>query len=240
MEFFGLSYQQVIETLQGRIGKDGLLCFPTYPWIYKYHPVPLEIPYEPETPFSTSGTPSRMGLLTEIFRRFPDVHRGANPWVPVAAWGQDAEKLVEGVHFCSELYGAGSCFGRLIERDVQVLGLGVSVGTSSFSHYPDWLMREKVSFSSFETLPVASVELTDGTVQEGLRFEIVPEHVQKVFSPKTLFERDRELQEALTFVSLEGNFFFSHSAAAFTDAALREYKQLNEAVDYPCWFTEKF
>ncbi len=240
MEFFGLSYQQVIETLQSRIGEEGLLCFPTYPWIYKYHPVLLEIPYEPEAPFSTLATPSRMGLLTEIFRRFPGVYRGAHPWVPVAVWGKSAEALVDGVHTCSELYGSGSCFGRLLERDVQVLGLGVSVGTSSFSHYPDWLMREEVSFSSFETLAVKSVELSSGTIEEGLRFEIVPEHVQKIFSPKTLFEQDRQLQDALTFVSLEGNFFFAHSAAAFTEAALREYGQLNVEVDYPCWFMEKF
>ena len=81
----------VIEVLKEAIGPRGLLMMPTIPfsgtaidWARSHPLVDLR------------RTPSRMGLISEIFRRSPDVIRSVHPTHPVAAWGAQAAECVAG------------------------------------------------------------------------------------------------------------------------------------------------
>lgn len=226
LQRFGAPATEIIRALQARITPDGLLCFPTYPWIYKSYPRTIELKFRAENTFVPAKTPSRSGLLSEIFRRSPDVHRSAHPWVPVAAWGNRGQSVVAGAESVQDLYDPESAFGRLLAADVAVVGLGVSVGTSSFGHYPDWLFRHRVGYRIFEVVTVA-----------GRPFEIIPEAIQRITFPAPMFENDPELKAALRFVNLYENYFFSHKARAFTEAACKELELALARDGFPCWFS---
>src|SRR5688572_10370238 len=75
----------VITVLQDIIGAQGVLMMPTLPF------TGTAVDYVRSDPvFDVKRTPSRMGLLTELFRRRGDVLRSVHPTHSVAVWGRAA------------------------------------------------------------------------------------------------------------------------------------------------------
>src|SRR5881296_538577 len=71
-----------IEALRSVVGRRGAVLMPTMPfsgtaveWA-RAHPI-----------VDLRRTPSRMGLMSELFRRMPDVVRSIHPTHPAAVWG---------------------------------------------------------------------------------------------------------------------------------------------------------
>src|SRR5699024_3727915 len=67
--------------------KDGLLVFPTHTWAHIN---------EEQPKFYVEETPTNIGILTELFRKRPDVIRSLHPTHSVAALGDGAEEFVAG------------------------------------------------------------------------------------------------------------------------------------------------
>jgi aminoglycoside 3-N-acetyltransferase len=84
--------------------------------------------------FDVRTTPSATGRLTEIIRQTPGAVRSLHPTHAVAALGPRAVWLTEAHHRDSRSFGALSPFGRLIEADGFVLGLGIDLGPVTFVH----------------------------------------------------------------------------------------------------------
>jgi aminoglycoside 3-N-acetyltransferase len=104
------------------LGKDGNLLMPSSP------NASFQIEYARRNPvFDVLNTPSKMGAISEYFRKLPGVKRSAHPTEPVCASGPDAEWLTNG-HF-GELtpYTAKSPWRRMYEREGKILYLGVTL-----------------------------------------------------------------------------------------------------------------
>ncbi len=99
--------------------------------------------------FDVRRTPSRMGLLTELFRRSAGVLRSVHPTHPVAAWGRDAAALVEGHHAARTPCGEGSPYARLLERRGKILLMGTGIGVLTFFHTIEELLEQKLPVSPF-------------------------------------------------------------------------------------------
>jgi aminoglycoside N3'-acetyltransferase len=84
--------------------------------------------------FDLRTTPSATGRLTEIIRQHPDAVRSLHPTHSVVAIGPRAQWLTEAHHRDSHSFGTMSPFGRLIEADGFVLGLGIDLGPVTFVH----------------------------------------------------------------------------------------------------------
>jgi aminoglycoside 3-N-acetyltransferase len=84
--------------------------------------------------FDVRTTPSGTGRITELLRRQADARRSLHPTHSVAAIGPLASWLVEGHHLDPRSFGPLSPFGRLVEADGFVLGLGVDLGPVTFYH----------------------------------------------------------------------------------------------------------
>ena len=67
-----------------------------------------------------AALPSRMGILSEMFRRQKDTRRSLNPAHPVLAAGPLASWFVEGHEECAYSCGPGSPFEKLIEKDAKL------------------------------------------------------------------------------------------------------------------------
>jgi len=104
---------------------EGLVMVPTFSYCFKgrsetgvYHP---------------DKAPSKVGMLTEIFRQRSDAHRSLQPTHSVCAIGKGAEEIIKGHEDCTPL-GVDSPFHRLAKRGGWACFLGTNSATLSLLH----------------------------------------------------------------------------------------------------------
>lgn len=232
LKFLNLSPLEIINKIKERIGKKGLLCMPTYPWL---HPM---VYFNPQKTFSLNTTPSALGFLSEIFRRSPDVYRSANPFFPISATGDRAFDLISGQENIKDLYDNESVFGRLIALNVKQLGLGVSVGLSTFIHMADWRLRHLLDFQVSEEVIVSKIELKDCILND-VPFLIIQENVFKAINSAILFRTRNDLMNKINFKNVEGNFFYTYYIQDMLEIALKEAENALKNKTLPCWYTQR-
>ncbi|MBV8485308.1 MAG: AAC(3) family N-acetyltransferase [Verrucomicrobia bacterium] len=81
--------------------------------------------YFKSRPFDIRRTPSEAGLLTEVFRRTPNVLRSLHPTCSLCALGPLAKQLTSGHHISKSGMSPDSPFGVMTQRRTAILGLGV-------------------------------------------------------------------------------------------------------------------
>jgi aminoglycoside 3-N-acetyltransferase len=142
----------VVDALLEALGKSGTLAMPAF-----YFPPP-EL-------FDPAVTPSRMGAITEAFRKRPGVLRSFHPTHSVAATGPLAAHFVE-AHKTATAFGIDSPLHRLAKSGGHVLLLGVQHTSDSMVHIGEAVARvpyRKIAYSKdFEVdMPV---RLPDGSI----------------------------------------------------------------------------
>jgi aminoglycoside 3-N-acetyltransferase len=111
--------------------------------------------------FDVQNSPSKLGAITEVFRKRKGVLRSLNVTEPVCALGPDALYLIEG-HF-DELtpYTKKSPFYRLIEKNGKILYIGVTLANAGTSLH---LLEDAVDFKYSVYFPeVFDVKIKDAT-----------------------------------------------------------------------------
>lgn len=136
----------MIAALQRAVGPTGHLLMPTMAF------TSTAVDYvRSGSVLDVRRTPSRMGLLTELFRRMPGVVRSAHPTHPVAVSGPDAAAI------CRDHYAAGTPCGRpspfvqLLDRDGKILLLGTDIDVLTFYHAVEELLESRFPMSPFTT-----------------------------------------------------------------------------------------
>ncbi|WP_415381847.1 aminoglycoside N(3)-acetyltransferase [Halosimplex sp. TS25] len=139
--------QAVVDALREAVTDRGTLVVPTHtgqytdPELWSNPPVPeewIETIRDERPPFRPETTPSRaVGVVPEVFRAYPDAVRSRHPTFSFAAWGADAEAIVEDHHYD---YGLGehSPLARVYDRDGAVLMLGTSYDTNTSLHLAEY------------------------------------------------------------------------------------------------------
>lgn len=163
-QFAGFSGKatEVIAVLEEAVGATGTLLMPTLPF------TGTAVEYVSHGPmFDARRTASRVGLLTELFRRSPGVLRSTHPTHAVAAWGAGAAEMLANHHLARTPCGEGSPYARLLERDGRILFLGAGIESMTFFHYVEEVLEPDMPFSPFtrEELALSSKDLA-GTVLE--------------------------------------------------------------------------
>jgi aminoglycoside 3-N-acetyltransferase len=152
----------VLRLLQAIVTEKGALILPTLPFSG------TAVAYAASNPvFDPARTPSRMGLLTELFRRSAGVVRSIHPTHSVAVWGGDAQAIVDGHWLSRTPCGAGSPYARLLDRNGKILMLGADISSLTFYHYLEEALAGLLPFSPFtqETYRLRS-RLGDGSIVE--------------------------------------------------------------------------
>lgn len=139
--------QAVCDAPLETVGESGTLVMPTHtgqytdPAGWSNPPVPdewVEPIRETRPPFRPEVTPTRgVGVVPECFRNYPGVIRSRHPEVSFAAWGSDAEAIVEDHGFD---YGLGetSPLARVYERRGKILLLGVGHEGNTSLHLAEY------------------------------------------------------------------------------------------------------
>ena len=105
--------------------KDGLLVLASHTWGTM----------RPENPImDVLYTKSCVGIVTELFRHYPNVHRSLHPTHAVAVAGIGAAEFVAGDELINTPAGIGGSYWKLWERDAQILLIGVNFNRNTFIH----------------------------------------------------------------------------------------------------------
>jgi aminoglycoside 3-N-acetyltransferase len=135
---------EVIEILQKAVGPTGTILMPTFPFTgsavdyARYAPI-----------FDLLRTPSKMGLITEVFRRSPGVLRSLHPTHSVAAWGARAAEMISDHLRAATPCGFGSPFAKLLDCEGKILLLGTGISAMTFYHTIEELLEPELPFSPF-------------------------------------------------------------------------------------------
>jgi aminoglycoside 3-N-acetyltransferase len=121
---------EAIRTLQELVGTRGTLMMPTIPFRGTAVEYALSDPV-----FDMRQTVSRMGLITEVFRRSPGVMRSMHPTHSVAVWGSRIDALIAGHERAETPCGRLTPYGRLLEYDGKILLAGVPANTMTFCYF---------------------------------------------------------------------------------------------------------
>lgn len=105
--------------------KDGLLIFPTHSWDEGNL---INNIYNPKT------EPSCVGILTNLFRKRDGVFRSLHPTHSVAAKGNEAKAYIKGEENSDTPCPRDGCWGRLYDRQAQILFLGCSLKKNTYIH----------------------------------------------------------------------------------------------------------
>jgi aminoglycoside 3-N-acetyltransferase len=151
----------VIRTLQEVVGSSGTLLMPTIPFQGTAVEYALSDPV-----FDVQRTVSRMGLITEVFRRAPGVIRSIHPTHSVAVWGRRADAIIAGHERAATPCGRLTPYGRLLEYDGKILLAGVSVNYMTFGYFVAEELEPQLAFPVLtrEAYPMRWRD-RDGTVQ---------------------------------------------------------------------------
>ena len=111
---------KTLEVIRRILGNEGTLALPSFPFDG------LASEYLATGAFDVRRSSSRMGLLSELFRRMPEVRRSLHPTHSVCAVGRLSDYLTKSHNFDQRPFGPNSPFGRLEEESGMVLMLGVN------------------------------------------------------------------------------------------------------------------
>jgi len=103
--------------------------------------------------FDVRKTPSMMGLVSEMFRRRPNVLRSLHPTHPILAHGPKAQWFLAGHESCLYPCGPGTPFEKLAAMDGKVVFFNVPLDTLTFFHYLEHLVSPDLPFALYTEHP---------------------------------------------------------------------------------------
>ncbi len=134
----------VIKILQNAVSNSGTLLMPTIP----FRGSALDYARSKQVT-DLVWTPSATGLVTEVFRRMPDVKRSIHPTHPVAAWGIKTAELTRDHHLAETPCGKNSPFLKLLDVGGKMLFLGTGIGPMTFFHGVEEILEPQMPVSPF-------------------------------------------------------------------------------------------
>ena len=138
----------LISALSNAVGAEGQLLMMSMP----YRGSSESYAASTDT-FELHRTPSAMGVVSEAFRRQPDVLRSANPFHPVLARGPNARWLTADHEKSLYSCGKGSPFERLLSIDGKVLFFDVPFSTLTFMHYIEHYFQDILPLQVYSDRP---------------------------------------------------------------------------------------
>ena len=143
--------QDIINCLIEILGKDGNLLMVSMPYMsssYDY--------LQKGEAFDVRRTPSKMGLISEIFRRKRGVLRSLHPTHPVLAYGKDSAWLVEGHEACKYPCGKNTPFDKFRSLNGKILFYDVPFNRFTFIHYIEDMIASQLPFLLYSKEPIAA------------------------------------------------------------------------------------
>jgi aminoglycoside N3'-acetyltransferase len=226
----GLDVSDVLPTLIAWSGSGGTLVMPSYP----FHTTHQEY-LESRPVFDVLRTPSMIGLLPEIFRRSKGAVRSLDPDFCVSALGLEAEDIVGTAPAAPDPFGPDSSYQRMLGRGATLVGLGVSLNTSSFIHLID--SRAEAGYPS----PAYGDQLFSTTVIDAsgcshdVRRKLLRPRFQQLTCPSAIVAEMRPADPVFLSTEINGARFFKWDLDQWSSWCLDHAREQAAVGAWPCW-----
>ncbi len=143
--------QDIINCFVEILGENGNLLMPSMTYIsssYDY--------LQKKELFDVRKTPSKMGLISEIFRRKRGVVRSLHPTHPLLALGKDSAWIVADHNNCLYPCGKNSPFDKFRALSGKILFFDVPFNTFTFIHYIEDMIKDRLPFELYRKEPAAT------------------------------------------------------------------------------------
>ncbi len=189
-EFYNFSGKplELINTLLEALGPEGTLVMPA-------SPLPLRKPVEI---FDFRRLPSRNGLVTELFRRYPKTLRSVHRTSSVCALGPAAEYLTKDHHHTETAWDPASPCGRMVELGARQLSLGLYPFWSTALHCVDSILRNELDYHRRLFPSVTTYRWRDLQGREGVHSYYKRIGHVEAWRLKRHFDRDRYVWRRLS------------------------------------------
>jgi len=219
----GFSAEEILNELLSRVEPRGTVVFPSFSWNINPNARPwngYDDYYHSNVVFDVINTKSNIGYLSELFRFRGGILRSAHPYWSVCAIGPMAKDITSNQEHVIDPYGSQSSFGIMKQNDVKVVGLGVTLNTTSLCPIVDFDLGKLHPQQVFTDHPVlANVILDNGEMLTIKTNTLLPSIVKNI-KPSRVFELSSDLRNNMTFVEYEGSFFFSYRFIDYYESAL--------------------
>ena len=135
--------QLLVQVMQEIVGSSGTLIMPAFSYSFCNSEI-----------FDVQNTLSKVGVLTEFFRKKDDVKRTLHPIFSFSVWGAGKEEYLDAG---PDAFGMDSVYGKMIRDRGKILMLGadkgytfyhlaeehVNVGHRYFKNFSGWIKDEK-------------------------------------------------------------------------------------------------
>ncbi|GJM28807.1 MAG: hypothetical protein DHS20C17_14420 [Cyclobacteriaceae bacterium] len=152
------SYSNMLPNYQGKLtdllhlfkricGDSKTLVMPAFFFGDRKYNYDINRYYTDHGEFQVDRTPSQMGLLTEIFRKHPEVQVSAHPTHRIAALGPLSQEIIADHEKCITGCGKGSPFDKMASKRTLILGCGTRYyQCMTQTHSPEDFLIESAAY----------------------------------------------------------------------------------------------
>ncbi len=144
------SYKDLIDLFLEVIGTEGTLAMPSMTYL---NMTSFDFLKSGKT-VDLRRSVSKMGLISEVFRRREKTLRSIHPTHPMAAYGMQAKWFIYGHEQCLFPCGKGSPFEKLHLAKGKILFFDAPFNSFTFIHYLEDLIKEKLPFKLYTPDPI--------------------------------------------------------------------------------------
>lgn len=223
LKYLELTPQELLTILLQRLGSEGTLAMPSYTW----HLDPQHRPwkgykdyFELRPAFDVKNTPSNLGWIPETFRLMKGTKRSLDYWWSIGVQGALAEYITQNQEILQHSYGQESSFEKLMLANVKILGLGVTLNTTSLAPMVDFALGSTHPHQIFTTTLERGLVIDfDGKAIQTHKYWLLPDVVHFI-KPEQVFYESPNLQTALQRADFEDTIHFSYPFQTYYAEAL--------------------
>lgn len=230
MEKAGLKGTQALADLIEWISPAGTLVMPTYP----FHSTHREY-LESSPTFDARRTPSAIGLLPEMFRRTKGSVRSLDPDFCVNALGTNASAITGEGPSGPDPFGEDSSYQRMLDRGCTLVGLGVSLNTSSFIHVIDSRMQGGYPAPVYESRAYEATVVDGAGNARTVSRQALRPAFQRLIKPSEINALMQPDDAAFRTVEIEGARFFKWDLARWGEWCVAHARACAASGEWPCW-----
>jgi len=150
---------RLLEILLESVGVEGTLVFPCWHFTYR-----AEDYLRQGKVFDVRRSPSALGMLSEMARRYPGAKRSLHPTNSIVAIGKDAAAITGSHH--TDIYPCGekSPYYLAMQMGGIIAGIGVNANFMSFVHCPEDVLKNQFPVKTrLDEVFEAKVKKEDGS-----------------------------------------------------------------------------
>lgn len=218
LKFLNLSPCEIIDEVLQKIGKDGTLFMPRYVWNVQKNKRPwagyrefyTKLPF-----YCFNKTPTNIGIICRRFSEIPGVNISNSYFWPVCGIGKNSKNILKNQQRIIECFGKHSVFYRLLEKNAKILGMGVSLNTTSLSPVTDFLQNKK-----YFSMVHCCFKNQNNKLINKKEITLKPEYVKKTKPSKII----KTFKKGLYLIKKNKTLFFSYESKKYHIKKFKEKK----------------